>query len=80
MATIIGHTEYQSLLREIISYSLPLLTTIPISGIDNSMLGSEIAVSETQDSNTKRPSVKSFSNKHDVYRSNNPNAWGEFSL
>jgi len=43
IAIIIGHTEYQSMLREN-NRVFSTLTTIPISGIDNSTLGLKIAV------------------------------------
>jgi len=53
IATIIGHSEYQNLLRENNKF-FSTLATIPISGIDDSTLGSKIAVSVAQDNNAKK--------------------------
>ena len=53
IATIIGHSEYQSLLWENNKF-FSTLATIPISGIADSTLSSELAISTAQDNNAKK--------------------------
>jgi len=79
IATIIRHLEYQSLLWEIISFSLPLplFLSLVLTTLHSALrLPSQWLRTITQ----KRPTMKFFRNRHGVYRSNQLKCLGEFSL
>jgi len=59
IATIIGHTEYQALLRENNKF-FSTLTTIPVLDIDDHTMGLEVTVPDSKDGHKTMTICKSF--------------------